>query len=296
MPRIPDAEIDRLKQTLDLPALIRSRGIDLKPHGNGHLVGLCPFHDDKGNPNLVVTPAKGLFHCLACGAAGNGIQFVQKFDGISFRHAFELLDEGCYQHATWINEAVDERTIRRNLDHARRKRHSLLIAPATDQTVGLPDPKPYYAVLCADGDDMGKVLRGERGPTFAQAYHPWMLEKLQELAAAGRLAAGAPRGGTEPLWDRVRPQGLAAQLAFSSGLNAFTSAAARAIAEHHGTCVYAGGDDVLAVLPVATCLQAAAELAALFRREVGGTLSAGIISAARSHSAMVGRRPPRHSA
>jgi DNA primase catalytic core len=94
MPRIPDTEIDRLKTSLDLPALIRARGIDLKPHGNGHLIGLCPFHDDKGNPNLVVTPAKGLFHCLACGAAGNGIQFVQKFDGISFRHAFELLDEG----------------------------------------------------------------------------------------------------------------------------------------------------------------------------------------------------------
>jgi DNA primase catalytic core len=94
MPRIPDTEIDRLKSSLDLAALVRSRGITLKPHGNGHFIGLCPFHDDKGNPNMVVTPGKGLFHCLACGAAGNGIQFVQKFDGISFRHAFELLDEG----------------------------------------------------------------------------------------------------------------------------------------------------------------------------------------------------------
>jgi DNA primase len=94
MPRIPDDAIDRLKQSLDLAALVRSRGIDLKPHGNGHLIGLCPFHDDKGNPNLVITPGKGLFHCLACGAAGKPIQFVQKFDGISFRHAFELLDEG----------------------------------------------------------------------------------------------------------------------------------------------------------------------------------------------------------
>ena len=94
MPRIPDTEIDRLKQSLDLPALIRARGIELKPHGNGHLIGFCPFHNDTGTPNMVVTPAKGLFHCLACGAAGNAIQFVQKFDGLSFRHAFELLDEG----------------------------------------------------------------------------------------------------------------------------------------------------------------------------------------------------------
>ncbi|MFT6180084.1 MAG: DNA primase catalytic core [Akkermansiaceae bacterium] len=31
---------------------------------------------------------------MACGAAGNVIQFVQKFDGLSFRHAFELLNNG----------------------------------------------------------------------------------------------------------------------------------------------------------------------------------------------------------
>ena len=31
---------------------------------------------------------------MACGAAGNAIQFIQRFDGISFRHAYELLDNG----------------------------------------------------------------------------------------------------------------------------------------------------------------------------------------------------------
>ena len=93
--RIPDTEIDRVKQQTDLAALVRSRGIDLQKHGsNGHLVGLCPFHKDTENPNFIVTPGKGLYHCMACGAAGNAIQFVQKFDGVSFRHAFEILNEG----------------------------------------------------------------------------------------------------------------------------------------------------------------------------------------------------------
>jgi DNA primase len=110
MPRIPDESIDRLKSSLDLAALVRSRGIDLKPHGNGHFIGLCPFHDDTGTPNLVVTPGKGLFHCLACGAAGNGIQFVQKFDGISFRHAFELLDEGGQAAFSSTSEGPMKRT------------------------------------------------------------------------------------------------------------------------------------------------------------------------------------------
>jgi DNA primase catalytic core len=58
--------------------------------------GLCPFHDDKQTPNLIVTPGKGLFRCMAanCGKTGNAIQFVQWHDGLSFRHAFELLANG----------------------------------------------------------------------------------------------------------------------------------------------------------------------------------------------------------
>ena len=90
---IPEETIDRIKQQTDLAALVRSRGVDLKKHGSKDLIGLCPFHDDH-DPSFVVTPGKGLYHCLGCGAAGNAIQFVEKYDGISFRHAFELLAEG----------------------------------------------------------------------------------------------------------------------------------------------------------------------------------------------------------
>jgi DNA primase catalytic core len=93
MPRIPEPEIERIKRETDLAALVRSRGVDLAKHGTKDLIGTCPFHDDR-DPSFVVTPEKGLFHCLGCGAAGNVIQFVEKFDGVSFRHAFEILAEG----------------------------------------------------------------------------------------------------------------------------------------------------------------------------------------------------------
>jgi DNA primase len=94
MPRIPDDDIQRVKQGTDLAALIRSRGVELKKHGTKDVIGRCPFHDDRDTPNLIVSPDKGLYHCMSCGAAGNAIQFVQRFDGISFRHAFELLRDG----------------------------------------------------------------------------------------------------------------------------------------------------------------------------------------------------------
>ncbi len=94
MAMIPEDEIERIKRGTDLAAVIRTRGVELKASGQD-LVGRCPFHDDQ-SPSLRVTPAKGLWRCMssACGATGNVIQFVQRFDGVSFRHAYELLKNG----------------------------------------------------------------------------------------------------------------------------------------------------------------------------------------------------------
>jgi DNA primase catalytic core len=92
--RIPEADLDRVKRETDLLALVRSRGIELTRHGTKDFIGRCPFHDDQNKPNFIVSPAKGLWHCMACGKAGNVIQFVQQHDGVSFRHAFDLLQQG----------------------------------------------------------------------------------------------------------------------------------------------------------------------------------------------------------
>ncbi len=95
MSKIPESELLRIKTETDLIALIQSRGTTLKKQGT-NWTGLCPFHADEKTPNLIVTPSKGLFRCMAdqCGKTGNAIQFVQWSDGLSFRHAFELLANG----------------------------------------------------------------------------------------------------------------------------------------------------------------------------------------------------------
>ena len=80
MPRIPETEIERIKSQTDLAALVRARGVDLRPHGSKDLAGKCPFHPDD-QPSFIVSPEKGLYHCMGCGAAGNAIQFIQKYDG-----------------------------------------------------------------------------------------------------------------------------------------------------------------------------------------------------------------------
>ncbi len=90
MARIPDQVIERLKATVSVERLAEARGVKLKRHG-ADLIGRCPFHDDK-TPLLVITPAKNLWHCLgACQAGGTVIDWVMRAEGISFRHAVELL-------------------------------------------------------------------------------------------------------------------------------------------------------------------------------------------------------------
>jgi DNA primase len=92
MARIPDEELERLKTQVDLAALVRSKGIELKPHGSKDLVGLSPFSEEK-TPSFIVSPGKNLWHCMSSGQGGSVIDFVMKHDGVSFRHAVLLLRE-----------------------------------------------------------------------------------------------------------------------------------------------------------------------------------------------------------
>jgi DNA primase len=91
--RVPEVEIERLKEQVSLVSLVAVHGVELRKAG-ADLVGRCPFHDDR-TPSLVVTPAKNLWHCLgACQAGGSVVDWVMRAEGVSFRHAVELLRDG----------------------------------------------------------------------------------------------------------------------------------------------------------------------------------------------------------
>src|SRR6266478_4870822 len=90
MARIPDGMLERLKREVSVQRLAEARGVVLTKRG-ADLHGRCPFHDDR-TPSLVITPAKNLWHCLgACQAGGTVIDWVMRAEGVSFRHAVELL-------------------------------------------------------------------------------------------------------------------------------------------------------------------------------------------------------------
>ncbi len=113
----------------------------------------------------------------------------------------------------------------------------------TDERLNSLRPSPYYVVLLADGDGMGKAIevQAERGPD------------------GHRQISQALAGFAEQVFAVVK--------------------------KHRGALVYAGGDDVLALLPLHTALACARELAQAFKEKLSTfkyegsntpTLSAGM--------------------
>jgi DNA primase len=108
MARIPQAEIDRIQQDVAVERLVEEGGVALKKVGKDRW-GLCPFHADK-NPSLSVTPSNNLWRCFACQIGGGPIEWVMKKNGVSFRHAVELLREGV---SSLVAQPVKHTTVRK---------------------------------------------------------------------------------------------------------------------------------------------------------------------------------------
>lgn len=91
MPRIPDAVIAEIKQTVDLVSVIKSRGINLRKVGPAYQ-GCCPFHEDS-TPSFSVTPGENLWRCFGCDKGGDAIRFVELHDQVDFRQAVQRLSD-----------------------------------------------------------------------------------------------------------------------------------------------------------------------------------------------------------
>lgn len=89
MARFANDVIERIKAEVSLVRLAENQGYALVKQGKDFAL-CCPFHEDK-TPSCVITPKSNLFNCFGCGAGGSVIDWVMKTQGVSFRHAVELL-------------------------------------------------------------------------------------------------------------------------------------------------------------------------------------------------------------
>jgi len=81
---------DEIRERIDIVDFI-SQYVDLAKRGANY-VGLCPFHREK-TPSFVVSPEKKIFHCFGCGASGDVIGFLMRYEGYTFKEALRMLAE-----------------------------------------------------------------------------------------------------------------------------------------------------------------------------------------------------------
>ncbi len=140
-----------------------------------------------------------------------------------------------------------------------------------------PPSEKYFAVLALDGDEIGKWVSGEKNPPFGSQLADYK-------DGSGNSGFGARVYFERPEFKEIlkaqRPLSPSYHLQFSESLGNFAIRCARVIIEaFSGRLIYAGGDDVVAMLPADTALACASALRAAFQgAEVAGPDGAKLFS------------------
>jgi len=147
-----------------------------------------------------------------------------------------------------------------------------LIKRAAENNVLLDEPDNYFGILMMDGDKMGDLVNGTNiAACWRDVLHPDLVLRYQE--------GGLPE--KKALWDeylekqRILSPGLHAAL--SESLGAFSLyAIPRIIDSCSGRLIYAGGDDVAAVLPLSTAVDAAEKIRITYNTCFGSITQDGV--------------------
>lgn len=85
---IPQEYIQEVVRRNDIEEII-GQYVQLRRRGRT-ATGLCPFHNEK-TPSFVVYPDTQSFYCFGCGAAGDVISFVRKYNNLGYVEAVKQL-------------------------------------------------------------------------------------------------------------------------------------------------------------------------------------------------------------
>ena len=75
-------ELAQMIETMPIESIVKSRINEI-----GKNKYICPFHDDHTPNNFKIRSKYNKFQCFACGTCGDGIRFIQYYDGVSWKEA-----------------------------------------------------------------------------------------------------------------------------------------------------------------------------------------------------------------
>lgn len=112
----------------------------------------------------------------------------------------------------------------------------------------------YYAVVALDGDEMGRWISGEKTPPLIDQFSSEAVQYFSSGESRRLLSA------------RPRPVSPSYHLQLSEALSNFSLYLVRPVVEYfQGQLIYAGGDDVLAMVPVDQLFECMEALKATFQ-------------------------------
>lgn len=142
-----------------------------------------------------------------------------------------------------------------------------------DDASDVPLEEKYFAVLSLDGDEIGKWISGEKTPKFLYQLAEYSDGSGSPCGALEYFRRDSDPDGKGSLKDRFngflntqRPLSPSYHLQFSGALSNFALNCVKPIVEvFDGRLIYAGGDDVLALLPFDSAVPCAQALRMAFR-------------------------------
>lgn len=141
------------------------------------------------------------------------------------------------------------------------------------------NPSRYYAILMMDGDRIGKWLKGEFNLTIEQSIHPKVVSTMRTIMENPEVSDSIKKSFSYIL-DKNHPNSPSIHQLFSRRLSHFALEEVKKVVEDefYGKVVYAGGDDVLALLPIDSVFACAYKLQESFKSTLSSkaTASTGI--------------------
>lgn len=202
--RVNPETVELIKNATDIVEVVGDF-VSLKKRGANYMA-CCPFHNEK-TPSFNVNPARQIYKCFGCGAAGDAIKFVMDVDGIGYTEALKYLAQK-YNIEVQEEEISDEEATRQNereslyivLNFARNFYQEQLLNTDEGQAIGLS----YFRER---GFDDGTIKKFELGysadvwdgltkAALAKGFSAEILEK------AGLLIH--KEGSNTPGYDRFR--------------------------------------------------------------------------------------------
>ena len=114
---IDRATVDKIMDATDIVEVV-SEFVNLRKAGVNYK-GLCPFHDDK-TPSFMVSPARQICKCFACGEGGNAVNFLMKHEQITYPEALRWL-------AKKYNIEIQERELTDDEKREQSERESMFV-------------------------------------------------------------------------------------------------------------------------------------------------------------------------